>query len=91
MSTEVAPVVSGAATVSPVVWLSTSVPPNVVPMFSVVVPPVPIQIFFSSIDPSSRVLVKVQVTSVSYTHLTLPTTRTVTGSPPCSLQANIVT
>ena len=81
--------VSGASPVSPVVWLSTSEPSNDVPIFSVVVPPVPIQTFFSSIDPSSRVLVKVQTTVELSATVSLPLASTATA-PFWSVQASVV-
>ena len=61
VSTALAPVL-GAAPSAPVCWLSVW-GRRPVPICSVVWPAVPTQVFFSSIEPRWRVLVKVQRTS----------------------------
>ena len=85
VSTALAPVLSGAAPSAPVCWLSVWVPPAEVPICSVVWPAVPTQVFFSSIEPRWRVLVKVQRTSSPLATATPSSASGVTLASPPSL------
>ncbi len=51
---------------------ATSVPPTVLPIFSVTSPAVPVHTFFNSIVPCLRVLVNVQMMSSPFASVTLP-------------------
>ena len=86
MSTALAPVVPLAATRA---CESTCVPPADVPIFSVTLPLVPLQVFVTSIVPLLRVFVNAQTIACPFVTETLSLAPGVIGEP-LSVQASVV-